>query len=227
MRQTRSGVVFLPYEVHSQEDAIKIGRSIEAWSAATTSPVTSPPQSLPRTRKQVGHTKRRANKRKEQEKNPSRPKIRSSQSKQYQNTYVFKTQFNIRALPFTRAGFIGKRFEVTAEHYTLQDYIDEGFGVVKWDGRNTLGLVDTEDLLFGVLVGPPAGDKTWPSVVMEVERCMARAKHYLRFKKKQDRQGRFMTIAAGLSYGGGQMPGVLCHSKHNNKVIRELMENPP
>ncbi|KAI0693262.1 hypothetical protein BC835DRAFT_1276167, partial [Cytidiella melzeri] len=39
--------------------------------------------------------------------------------------------------------------------------------------------------------------------------------------------GRFMTIAAGLSYGGGQMvSGVLCHSKHNNKVIRELMENP-
>ncbi|KAI0689947.1 hypothetical protein BC835DRAFT_1418109 [Cytidiella melzeri] len=53
------------------------------------------------------------------------------------------------------------------------------------------------------------------------------AKRRLRFTKKRDRRGWFLTIATGLSYGGGQTkPGLLRHSKHNQKVLQELLNNP-
>lgn len=70
--------------------------------------------------------------------------------------------------------------------------------------RTPLGLVDSAGRVIGVFVGPPTGDPTWPAVMKGVEAALAEAKRTLRFSKKQDRRGTFKTIAAGLSYGGGQ-----------------------
>ncbi|KAI0795175.1 hypothetical protein BC629DRAFT_1286708, partial [Irpex lacteus] len=89
-----------------------------------------------------------------------------------------------------------------------------------------LGLVDSAGRVIGVFVGPPTGDPTWPAVMKGVEAALAEAKRTLRFSKKQDRRGTFKTIAAGLSYGGGQTrPGVLHHSKHNQQVLQRLLDN--
>ncbi len=74
--------------------------------------------------------------------------------------------------------------------------------------RSPIGLTDAEGRLFGVFVGPPAGDSTWAQVTAGVRVAMQHAKQRLRFKKKLDRRGRFKTIAVGLSYGGGQTVGV-------------------
>ena len=70
--------------------------------------------------------------------------------------------------------------------------------------RAPLGLVDADGRLFGVFVGPPKDDSTWPDVTEGVRAALGIAKKKLSFKRKLDRRGRFKTIAVGLSYGGGQ-----------------------
>lgn len=86
------------------------------------------------THKQAGYYKRRQKKRAAAKDLPTR-KIRSSQSKRYQDIEVVKNSLSVRRLPVTRVGFIGKRLDVTAEHKSLETYLAEGFKVVKWDGR--------------------------------------------------------------------------------------------
>lgn len=88
----------------------------------------------PRTHKQEGAKKRRQRKRAEA-RDPVTRKIRKSQSKRYQKLDTVKTTFKVHKLTVTRAGFIGKRFNVAAEHNSLQSYLEEGFKVVEWDGR--------------------------------------------------------------------------------------------
>ena len=46
-----------------------------------------------------------------------------------------KNSFAVRKLPVTQVGFIGKRFDVEAEHRSLESYVAEGFRVVEWDGK--------------------------------------------------------------------------------------------
>ena len=122
-------------------------------SSPTPSPPTSRPPSPPlysamsmpsssalpacmstRTHKQAGYYKRRQKKRAEK-KNIEAPKIRSSQSKRYQSLNYVKTSFSALSLPVTRAGFIGKRSKVIAQHRTLESYLEEGFQIVPWDGK--------------------------------------------------------------------------------------------
>ena len=61
--------------------------------------------------------------------------------------------------------------------------------------REPLGLVDADGRLFGVFVGPPKGDSTWPDVTEGVRAALGSAKKKLSFKRKPDRRGPFKTIA--------------------------------
>lgn len=70
--------------------------------------------------------------------------------------------------------------------------------------RSTLGLVDDSNRVIGIFVGPPEGDVTWSSVHEGVRVALADAKRRMLFTQRRDRRGTFKTIAAGLSYGGGQ-----------------------
>lgn len=103
-------------------------------------PIIPPPIDMPRvekrpiTHKQAGAKKRRQRKR-EAKKHSESPKIRLSQSKRYEDLKFIKNTFNARVLPVTKTGFIGKRFDVVAEHRPLASYVKEGFKVVEWDGK--------------------------------------------------------------------------------------------
>lgn len=94
----------------------------------------SPTRMSTHSHKQAGYYKRRQRKREERKKIEPR-KIRSSQSKRYQGLNYVKASFSALSLPVTRAGFIGKRFKVIAQHCTLESYLEEGFKVVQWDGK--------------------------------------------------------------------------------------------
>ena len=89
--------------------------------------------------------------------------------------------------------------------------------------RTTLGLVDTSDRVVVIFVGPPAGDVTWHSVHEGVRVALADAKRRMRFTQRRDRRGTFKTVAAGLSYGGGQRVResliLLIATSNNNKMI--------
>lgn len=87
--------------------------------------------------KQAGYYARRRRKR-EEAKNTDCPlprKIRSSQSKKYQDLYTVKSKFNVCKLPASSVGFIGKRLDVTPGQKSLADCVQEGFKVVQWSGE--------------------------------------------------------------------------------------------
>ena len=74
-------------------------------------------------------------KRSERRRRISRLPRYDSQSKRYQGLNYVKTSFSALSLPVTRAGFIGKRSKVIAQHRTLESYLEEGFQIVPWDGK--------------------------------------------------------------------------------------------
>ena len=75
-------------------------------------------------------------------------------------------------------------------------------------------------MVFGV--GPPAKDDTWQRSVDEFLDVMRKAQKQLKFGR-EDRRGAFQTIAAGISYGGGQMVGII--EQRCNVLIRTLSSN--
>lgn len=96
-----------------------------------------PATSASRKHKQAGYYARRKRKReasRDQDGTLSR-KIRSSQSKRYQDLYAVKSKFNARRLPTSTVAFIGKRLDVIAGDKPLSDYIEEGFKVIQWSGE--------------------------------------------------------------------------------------------
>ncbi len=46
-----------------------------------------------------------------------------------------KSRFNVRRLPVTSVGFIGKRFDVMGVEQSLADYEAQGFRVLEWSGE--------------------------------------------------------------------------------------------
>ncbi len=84
---------------------------------------------------QVGQRKRRRDKRAARKGDSPSRKTRSSQSEKFRDIAVVKSRFNVRRLPVTSVGFIGKRFDVTAVERSLEEYQAEGFRVLEWSGQ--------------------------------------------------------------------------------------------
>lgn len=111
-----------------------VANAESSTTSTTAGAMTRQDSSRPKTHKQAGYYKRRKKKRAAAQDAITR-KIRSSQSRRYQELEVIKNSFNVRKLPVTRVGFIGKRFDVAAQHISLESYLAEGFRVVEWDGK--------------------------------------------------------------------------------------------
>ena len=65
-------------------------------------------------------------------------------------------------------------------------------------------ILDKEGRIIAFGVGPPLNDATWAAAVEEFLKAMEIARSKLKFNKHGDRRGPFKTVAAGVSYGGGQ-----------------------
>ncbi|KIP02061.1 hypothetical protein PHLGIDRAFT_52988, partial [Phlebiopsis gigantea 11061_1 CR5-6] len=88
-------------------------------------------------------------------------------------------------------------------------------------------LTSKDNEIFAALPGRPVNDPTWDATTKGVVAAMQHAEMRLRFSKKRDRRGPFKTIASGVSYGGGQKrPGNLKLSKHNQKIMDKLYNDP-
>lgn len=118
----------------SSNTGLCVTNTDSSTSSTTASGATRQDSPRPTTHKQTGYYKRRQKKR-AAAKDATTRKIRSSQSRRYQELEVIKNSFNVRKLPVTRVGFIGKRFDITAQHRSLESYVAEGFRVVEWDGK--------------------------------------------------------------------------------------------
>ena len=69
--------------------------------------------------------------------------------------------------------------------------------------RTSHALVDKNGRVFGLLAAMP-NDPTWQDTIRECIELLRAAREKLKFGNRQDRRGPFLTIAFGISYGGGQ-----------------------
>ncbi|GJE89727.1 hypothetical protein PsYK624_058330 [Phanerochaete sordida] len=124
-----------------------------------------------------------------------------------------------------RGAYLARRLasRKRADCTTLQQALDEGLKLYKWDGKSPNPLVDALHYVCGTLGGIPGAVDEWADNLKKADSAMSAAAEALNFKTS-DRRGSFGTMAYGTSYGGGQKrPGLLCHSKHNLSILQHLM----
>ncbi|KAJ7093334.1 hypothetical protein B0H15DRAFT_761452, partial [Mycena belliarum] len=91
-------------------------------------------------------------------------------------------------------------------------------------------ILDVHGRVIAVLLGRPE-DPEWDAVVKDACNAMDRARRAGVacgvFRGRQaHRRGLFPVLAAGVSFGGGQMrPGNLVHSRQKQKLINNLLQN--
>ncbi|KAJ6554111.1 hypothetical protein B0H10DRAFT_2123671 [Mycena sp. CBHHK59/15] len=137
----------------------------------------------------------------------------------------FETAFRAEDLPSSRGDWVGPRprkrvRRVRRTMWTREQLIKRGCELVPWNGRGRI---------IAVLLGTPE-DPDWPSVIAEASRCMAKARERgmsdgtFKAKDRRHRRGKFYTLAAGYSLGGGQQrPGNLVNCKGRRRLLRYLM----
>ncbi|KAF8220482.1 hypothetical protein L208DRAFT_1205244, partial [Tricholoma matsutake] len=105
--------------------------------------------------------------------------------------------------------------------YQLDDMVGENlcfkFKLQKWDGRKSIPIKDHANLIFCVGIGQPDDgnqpeEQKWLKGMADVEREMEEASKQCSFNSKDLNhcRGSFPALAAGVSFGGGQViPGNL------------------
>ncbi|PPQ87502.1 hypothetical protein CVT24_010756, partial [Panaeolus cyanescens] len=110
------------------------------------------------------------------------------------------------------------------KEYSLQEFLDKGFEVVKWDGRDARPILDSKGRICGVLAGRPRG----PSFDAVLERTCSfledenRAEQFQASESKH-RRGHFAAIACGLSFGGGQKTAQRLAPGPHGDLIRRFL----
>ncbi|KAJ7076282.1 hypothetical protein B0H15DRAFT_955806 [Mycena belliarum] len=111
----------------------------------------------------------------------------------------------------------------------LQELVEDGCRVIKWNGRDPRLIVDAEGRIVAILLGKPE-DPDWDNVVVEAVKAMYRARVHVRkagmWSPSTHRRGRYMALSAGVSFGGGQKrPGNLVHNRFFRRILRCLLRN--
>ncbi|KAJ6620899.1 hypothetical protein B0H10DRAFT_2019933 [Mycena sp. CBHHK59/15] len=145
-----------------------------------------------------------------------------------------ETTFRAEDLPSSRGDWGGPRprkrvRRVRQTMWTKEQLIKQGCELVLWNGRDPMLVVDAEGRIVAVLLGTPE-DPDWPSVIAEASRCMAKAREHgirsgtFKAKDRRHRRGKFYTLAAGYSLGGGQQrPGNLVNCRGRRCLLRYFM----
>ncbi|KAF8240778.1 hypothetical protein L208DRAFT_1230720 [Tricholoma matsutake] len=108
--------------------------------------------------------------------------------------------------------------------YGLDDLVGENshfkFKLQKWDGRKSIPIEDHAGWIFCVGIGQPNDngqpeEQKWSKAMEDVEREMKETREQCSFDSKDldHCRGPFPALAAGVSFGGGQViPGNLIHN---------------
>lgn len=94
-----------------------------------------------RAHQQEGYRKRRAWNRQCAKQHPSTQRIRASLPANHPDLTYLPTNFNVADLKASKPGFIGVNIPRVDTCRTLQDYRDEGFEVIEWDGKSVHALL--------------------------------------------------------------------------------------
>ncbi|GJE98476.1 hypothetical protein PsYK624_147080 [Phanerochaete sordida] len=143
------------------------------------------------------------------------------------DVHPITTAGSTASLSVCKTGWIGKRRKVEAVDPDLATHIAQGRELIKWDGTTTHPLVSKDGYKLALLARKP-NDPTWDASMVELAKALEDAQGKMNFgAMRVDRRGNFNTIAAGVSYGGGQKcPGNLKHTVQNRRVVEELLQNP-
>ncbi|KAJ8692146.1 hypothetical protein PTI98_009484 [Pleurotus ostreatus] len=137
-------------------------------------------------------------------------------------------------LPALRDGYAAKiaRSSVkdSAQNWTAQGLLENGFSLVQWDGRTPRPLVDSGGRIFAVLAGRPKD----PSFEHDCQAMYSSMQAELRgFHLKETdtvhRRGNFPALAVGVSYGNGQrqpMRLIAGETSPQAPGLQRLLNNP-
>ncbi|KAJ7064174.1 hypothetical protein C8F01DRAFT_1250428 [Mycena amicta] len=102
-----------------------------------------------------------------------------------------------------------------------------GLRYLRWNGRESIPIVDLRRRLVALLAGQPSGEN-WAGIVESAGRALEERVSRLKLSKgdlhHRRAQDSFPALARGVSHGGGQtQPGELLVSGANKKVTDELL----
>ncbi|TFK63215.1 hypothetical protein BDN72DRAFT_803478 [Pluteus cervinus] len=129
--------------------------------------------------------------------------------------------------------WLGKRLTVKrTTPWTLPELLARGFRYIDWEGKAPQTILDTDGRIIAALVGGPLGDTTWPRIAHDAYKTMqeilakAIEDGLVPETELHHRRGNFLTLPAGVSYGGGQVrPGNLRHPPKIEELIQFLLKD--
>ncbi|KAJ7472627.1 hypothetical protein FB451DRAFT_1134182 [Mycena latifolia] len=143
-----------------------------------------------------------------------------------------KAAIDASTLPAAHGGYAAKtagasEVRGSKRRRTLDELVQLGFQVVKWNGFDPRPLVDAHGRIFAVLVGQPR-DAAWAAAVNQAYHDITAEGAAATFSRdmRNHRRGLFAALNVGLSYGKGQTaPSRLLNPKYDG-LLNRLLSNP-
>ncbi|EEB89298.1 hypothetical protein MPER_12620 [Moniliophthora perniciosa FA553] len=143
------------------------------------------------------------------------------------------TAFDAGDMHDETSGYLGRKSRVPDSDgliYTLDELVgpQSKHGFQKHSippGCTSVPIIDKNNTVIGVLVGPPKGDKTWEDVTATAAAKLDAAEKDLWFDQKRlsHKRGKFPVQPYGFSFGGGQeFPKRIYHTDKNEKILKNL-----
>ncbi|KAF9037522.1 hypothetical protein BJ165DRAFT_1353445 [Panaeolus papilionaceus] len=133
-----------------------------------------------------------------------------------------------KGFPVTKPAWIGKQIPDGKSEHSLEYLIqEEGMTLIDWDGRTTHTITDRSHRNIGLLGGVPR-TRNWDEVQQDAAAAIRRAGTllYVPENKLRNRRGQFISVAMGLSFGGGRkVPGMLKQDGRNFGILDEVLQN--
>ncbi|KAI0059401.1 hypothetical protein BV25DRAFT_1918437 [Artomyces pyxidatus] len=131
-------------------------------------------------------------------------------------------------LPHARGAWVGRRRRATRGLRALSDPKLRGYEVFQWDGRESFFILDPQHTVVAHLAGRPKRDETWDGACIGVAHKLVDIRR--RMNPTADdfahRRGRFATLRARISYGGGQTHPQNTDLGKHAALVEEILQDP-
>ncbi|KAK7676009.1 hypothetical protein QCA50_021044 [Cerrena zonata] len=166
-------------------------------------------------------------------------KVRAALSHKLAKVAHMRVRSNVVNLRAAQGAWIGVRESAGQGPRSLESLLAEGYDYKEWDGITPFVITDEEDRIFVIFAGRPQ-DPSYEDDRLAADAVLEDTHAKLQFGSNgcqvlprptngcgKNRRGGFKTANVGISYGGGQKaPGNLCHTKHNQEVLRSFFQQP-
>ncbi|PPQ87434.1 hypothetical protein CVT24_001371, partial [Panaeolus cyanescens] len=127
-------------------------------------------------------------------------------------------------------GYVGVRSRESKsalrKTHSLDELLEIGFEVVKWDGREARPLLDSHGRVCGVLAGRPRG-ASYEAALDRTDQFLQSENRAEQFQAAENkhRRGKFAAIAFGISFGGGQKLAQPLVPGHHGNLVQRFLAN--